>query len=126
VTYDILQDLKLRNDIINQEEMEVFVEMVAQMNTAERTRALEVLEKSVLGRELFMKEKIQDKQEVMLRFLIRRFNVESPDIQREVQQLNDLEVLDNILTDLFASTSLEEARGIIAAGVRKLPARNEP
>lgn len=87
---------------------------------------MEVLEKSGLVREMFMKERIQDKQEVVREFLLRRFAAESAEIQSEVRQLNDLEVLHDVLTDLFASTSLEEARAIIATGIRKLHGKDEP
>ena len=126
-----LVEFKLKNELMIQEEMEVLARMIPQMNTAERARMREALQSNSLIRGMIEtlamdKAKTEAKQEVISKFLLRRFNAESPEIQRQVQQLNDSEVLDNVLTDLFASTSLEEAQNIIAGAVKKLPGKSEP
>ena len=56
------------------------------------------------------------RREHLQKYLLRRFNAELPEIQKEIQQINDLEVLDKVLMDLLVSNSLEEARAILARG----------
>ena len=112
-----LVDFKLRNEIMTEEEMEVFAQMVTQMSTAERARAREILKNSVLGREMIDEGKIEGKQEVIQEFLLRRFAVDSSDLQKEVRKLKDPEILSKVLMDLYAANSLEEARAIIAGSL---------
>ncbi len=57
--------------------------------------------------------KIKAKQEVICRYLARRFGADSAAIQEKVPQLTDMDALDRVLDRLFAAGSLEEARNII-------------
>ncbi|HHW39694.1 MAG TPA: transposase, partial [Syntrophomonadaceae bacterium] len=57
--------------------------------------------------------KIKAKQEVICRYLARRFGADSAAIQEKVPQLTDMDALDRVLDELFAAGSLEEARNII-------------
>ena len=119
-----LVEFNLRNNLMTREEMEVIAQMIAQMSTAERAQVREILEDTLLGREIIEKGKIQGKQEDIKEFLHRRFGAESPEILMEVQQLNDLDVLHDVLRDVFASTSLEEARAIVAEGITKVKSKS--
>ena len=118
-----LVEFKIKNGLITKEEMEVLDQMAAQMNTAERARVREFLKSSLLGREMIdegkIEGKIEGKQEIIQKYLLRRFNAELPEMQREIQQINDLEVLDKVLMDLLVSNSLEEARAILARGTNE-------
>ena len=57
--------------------------------------------------------KIKAKQEVIYRYLARRFGADSAAIQEKVPQLTEMDALDRVLDQLFAAGSLEEARNII-------------
>jgi hypothetical protein len=115
---------------MSKEEMEVPAQMATEVSTAEWERVQEILEKSVLGRDLIAKGeekgKIEAKQDSIQKFLLQRFNAESSEVQREIRQLNDLRVLDNVLTDMFASTSLKDALDIISAGVVTIAGKSKP
>jgi len=63
--------------------------------------------------------RVETKQEVICKFLARRFGIDSAETQEKVQQLTNLEILDNVLTELFVANSLEEAQNIIKEGLNK-------
>lgn len=63
--------------------------------------------------------KLEAKQEVICKYLTRRFGLDCKDIQEKMQQLTDMEVLDNILAGLFATNSLAEAQNIIKSALDK-------
>jgi predicted transposase YdaD len=65
------------------------------------------------------KGRVETKQEVICKFLARRFGIDSAETQEKVQQLTNLEILDNVLTELFVANSLEEAQNIIKEGINK-------
>ncbi|SHF57092.1 hypothetical protein SAMN02745218_02604 [Desulfofundulus australicus DSM 11792] len=60
-----------------------------------------------------MEGKIEARQEVICKYLARRFGVDSASVQEKVPQLTDMDVLDRVLEQLFAANTLEEARNII-------------
>jgi predicted transposase YdaD len=47
--------------------------------------------------------RVETKQEDICKFLARRFGIDSAEIQEKVQQLTNLEILDNVLTELFVA-----------------------
>ena len=55
------------------------------------------------------KGKIEGKQDAIYKFLSRRFGIDATEVYAEVLKLNDLAVLDNLLMELFAANSPEEA-----------------
>jgi predicted transposase YdaD len=61
----------------------------------------------------------ETKQEDICKFLARRFGIDSAEAQEKVQQLTNLEILDNVLTELFVANSLEEAQHVIKEGLNK-------
>jgi len=63
--------------------------------------------------------KIEGRQEVICKFLAAKFGMDPARIQEEIKQLTSLEVLDHILTELFAANSLEEAEGILREGLSR-------
>ena len=63
--------------------------------------------------------KIEQSQEIICKYLTRRFGMESDKVINKVQELNDLEVLDNLLADLFAANSREEAHAILWNALEK-------
>lgn len=74
------------------------------------------------GREKGRKEgrvegKVEAKQEVICKYLTRRFGDKSAVLQKKIQQVSDLEALDYVLEELFTANTLEEARAIINDGV---------
>jgi len=54
--------------------------------------------------------KIEKAQEIICEYLKARFGLDTSGIQAKVQQLTDQEVLDRLLTELFAANSVEEVR----------------
>ncbi len=65
------------------------------------------------------KGRVETKREDICKFLARRFGIDSAETQEKVQQLTNLEILDNVLTELFVANSLEEAQNIIKEGLNK-------
>jgi len=63
--------------------------------------------------------KIEQSQEIICKYLTRRFGMESDKVINKVQELNDLEVLDNLLAELFAANSREEAHAILWNALEK-------
>ncbi|OAT79298.1 Rpn family recombination-promoting nuclease/putative transposase [Desulfotomaculum copahuensis] len=61
--------------------------------------------------------KVEAKQEVICKYLVRKFGGKTTDLQQKVQRMTSLEVLDHVLEELFAADTLEEARAIINDGV---------
>ncbi|HUW63945.1 MAG TPA: hypothetical protein VMW83_04505 [Spirochaetia bacterium] len=73
------------------------------------------------------KGEVKGKQEAAQKFLARRFGEQSVDIQEKVKGLTDLEVLNNVLPELFSVNTLEEARSVIQEGLRQsLPEKKVP
>ncbi|HCJ78711.1 MAG TPA: transposase, partial [Desulfotomaculum sp.] len=65
------------------------------------------------------KGKIKAKQDAIGKFLAGRFGVDPAGIQEKVRQLTNLEILDHVLTELFAAGSIAEAQNIIEEGLNK-------
>ncbi len=92
------------------------VDAIMQITTSwhEKGRAEGLAEGRAEGRAEGLAEgKIKAKQEVICRYLARRFGADSAAIQEKVPQLTDMDALDRVLDQLFAAGSLEEARNII-------------
>jgi predicted transposase/invertase (TIGR01784 family) len=66
-----------------------------------------------------VKGKIEAKQDAICQFLFKRFGLDPAGIQEKVRQLTNLEILDGVLTQLFAAGSPEEAQHIIEEGLNK-------
>ena len=64
-------------------------------------------------------------QKVMQRFLLRKFGLKSSKLQQKIKQLNDLEVLEFVLEELFAVNVWDEAVAVINDGIRSLPEEKE-
>ncbi len=62
--------------------------------------------------------KQEGKQEDVQTLLAFRFGEQSTGIQRTVNDLNDLDTLNNVLQQLYAVNSIEEARNIVLEGLR--------
>ena len=88
------------------------VDAIMQITTSwhEKGRAKGLAEGRAEG---LVEGKIKAKQEVICRYLARRFGADSAAIQEKVPQLTDMDALDRVLDRLFAAGSLEEARSII-------------
>jgi len=65
------------------------------------------------------KGKIEAKQEAICQFLFKRFGLDPAGIREKVRQLTSLEILDDVLTQLFAAGSPEEAQRIVEEGLNK-------
>lgn len=59
--------------------------------------------------------RIEKARDAICRYLNRRFGVPSSDLQRVVQKISDQETLDNLMEELFAVNTLDEARKIVRA-----------
>lgn len=57
--------------------------------------------------------RVERTREIICKYLIRKFGERSANLQQKVGQVTDLEQLDHILEELFAASTLEEARAII-------------
>jgi len=66
------------------------------------------------------KGKLQAKQDASKEFLARRFGEESMDLQAKVARLTDVDVLSEVLAELFSVDTLQEARAIIETGLKKV------
>lgn len=65
--------------------------------------------------------KIEKTQEIICKFLARRFGVESAEIQEKVRRMTSLETLDAVLTEIFAADSFAEAERVIDGALDKTP-----
>ncbi|MCL6447532.1 MAG: hypothetical protein K6U04_05165 [Armatimonadetes bacterium] len=116
-----LAEFALKNELVQFEDVEEVLEMARQMSTEEKERMYQLFTTHPVSRawsekiraESLAKGKIEGKQEVICKFLARRFGLDSAEIQEKVRRLTDLQVLDDALTELFAADSIEEARRII-------------
>ena len=63
--------------------------------------------------------KIEGKIEDICKFMTRRFNTEPGEVKGKVQQAANLKILDNLMEELFAANTLEEAQNIIRKAVGK-------
>jgi len=61
--------------------------------------------------------KVEAKQEIICKYLIRKFGKNSTVLQQKVGRMTDLEKLDYILEELFAADTLDEACAIINGSV---------
>ena len=64
-------------------------------------------------------------QKYIQKFLLRKFGLKSIELKLKIKQLNDLEVLDFVMEELFAVTDWNEAVAIINDGIRSLPENDE-
>jgi len=86
---------------------------------SERERRLYELREKALRNELVMLEgaraegKAEMAQEAICRYLEARFGEASQGLQKKVQQLNKLEILDQIMNKIYTADSLEDARAVI-------------
>ena len=64
-------------------------------------------------------------QKDMQKFLLRKFGLKSSELKPKIKQLNDLEVLDLVLEELFGVTDWNEAVAVINDGIRSLPENDE-
>ncbi|SHF33560.1 hypothetical protein SAMN02745218_02005, partial [Desulfofundulus australicus DSM 11792] len=67
--------------------------------------------------------RVEKAREIICKYLSRKFGDKSAGLKQKVERMTDLETLDYILEQLFAASTLEEARVIINNGVKgdKLP-----
>ncbi len=65
------------------------------------------------------KGRTEAKQDAICQFLFKRFGLDPAGIQEKVRRLTNLEILDDVLTQLFAAGSPEEAQRIIEEGLNK-------
>ncbi|SHJ37764.1 Rpn family recombination-promoting nuclease/putative transposase [Desulfofundulus thermosubterraneus] len=63
--------------------------------------------------------RVERTREIICKYLARKFGKKSADLQQKVQEMTSLEELDYVLEELFAATTLEEARTIINDGAGK-------
>ncbi|MGB9805023.1 MAG: DUF4351 domain-containing protein, partial [Desulfofundulus sp.] len=66
-----------------------------------------------------MEGRMEKAREIICKYLSRKFGDKSAGLQQKVERMTDLETLDYILEQLFAASTLEEARVIINNGVRE-------
>ncbi|WP_313884995.1 hypothetical protein [Desulfofundulus sp. TPOSR] len=90
------------------------VDAIMQITTSwhEKGRAEGRAEGRVEGR-------VEKAREIICKYLSRKFGDKSAGLQQKVWRMTDLETLDYILEQLFAASTLEEARVIINNGVRE-------
>jgi len=60
-----------------------------------------------------MEGRIEKSQEIICKYLSRKFGQQSADLQEKVQKIGDLQILDRILDELFTAGTIEEARAVI-------------
>jgi len=111
---------------LNQQEEEEFslelgkldwkeAESIVQITTSwhERGRTVGKAEGKIEG-------KVERTQEIIYKYLTNRFGMESSAVRNKVQEINDLEILDNLLAELFTANSREEAHTILWNAIEKL------
>ncbi|WP_238456457.1 DUF4351 domain-containing protein [Desulfotruncus arcticus] len=92
------------------------VDVIMQITTSwhEKGRAEGLAEGREEGRAEGRAEgRVERTREIICKYLTRKFGERSANLQQKVGQVTDLEQLDHILEDLFAASTLEEARAII-------------
>ena len=112
-----LLDFSSKNDLIPPEQLEVILQMLKQLSNEEKQRYFEVLDRSEFG--VSWKHQIEAKkyQDVIQKFLSRKFGAKSFDLQQKVLRMTDLETLDFVLEELFAINTFEEAKAVINDGI---------
>ncbi len=111
---------------LNQQEEEEFslelgkldwkeADIIVQITTSwhERGRTVGKAEGKIEG-------KVERTQEIIYKYLTNRFGMESSAVRNKVQEINDLEILDNLLAELFTANSREEAHTILWNAIEKL------
>ncbi len=63
--------------------------------------------------------KIEKAREAIYKFMERRFSADPGEVREKIQQVANLELLDSLMEELFATNTLEEAQGIIQKAVGK-------
>ena len=114
-----LLEFKFKNQLVTPEEMEVVMEMLGQMTEKDRARIEEILRNHPASQEMADRIRAEKAQDVIRKFLARRFGSKSSGLQQKVQQMTNLEVLDYVLEELFAINTMEEAQAIINDGTGK-------
>ena len=87
--------------------------MLKQLSNEEKQKYFEVLDRSEFG--VSWKQQIEAKkyQDVIQKFLSRKFGAKSFDLQQKVLQITDLKILDFVLEELSAINTFEEAKSVI-------------
>ncbi|GAB6274808.1 MAG: hypothetical protein STSR0004_16730 [Peptococcaceae bacterium] len=57
--------------------------------------------------------KIEKAREAICKFMAKRFGIDSGDTMQKIKQIPSLEILDNLMEELFAANTKEEAQDII-------------
>ena len=65
------------------------------------------------------KGKVAMAQEAICKFLDTRFPEDSAGLQRDIQKINDIVILDKIINKIYAVNSLEEAAAIVREATQK-------
>ena len=63
--------------------------------------------------------RIEAKQDAICKFLSRRFGASQNEMMQKVKQMTDLEILDNVMEELFVANTMEEVQGIIQDGIKR-------
>lgn len=63
--------------------------------------------------------RIEAKQDAIFKFLSKRFGASQNEMMQKVKQMTDLEILDNVMEELFAANTMEEVQGIIQDGIKR-------
>lgn len=63
--------------------------------------------------------KVEAKQDAICRYLKKRFGDASLELQRRINGVNNLEVLDSIMEELFVTNTLEEAKAVIRGAMER-------
>ena len=62
--------------------------------------------------------KLENTQGIMCKYLARKFGSISVNLQQKVLQMTNQDILDYVIEELFAATTLNEAKAVINDGIR--------
>ncbi|MCX6089825.1 MAG: transposase, partial [Candidatus Atribacteria bacterium] len=105
--------------VLSPQEEEQFNQVLGQINQQEAESIMEIttswhkkgkIEGKIEGR---IEGKIEGKIDYICKFMVRRFNADPDETMQQLKQISSLEVLDNLMEELFAVNTIEEARAIM-------------
>ncbi|MCX6089878.1 MAG: transposase, partial [Candidatus Atribacteria bacterium] len=93
--------------VLSPKEEEQFNQALGQINQQEAESIMEITTS------WHKKGKIEGKIDYICKFMVRRFNADPDETMPQLKQISSLEVLDNLMEELFAVNTIEEARAIM-------------
>ena len=87
------------------------------LSEEEMRKLMEVIRMTAIAQWFREEGEIETRQEDICRFLAARFGPLSAGLQEKIKQISDPDVLDQVVTKLFAVNTLEEAKNIVSASL---------